>query len=287
MAWVNAWIQTDAFRSYDGQKQTWKGYGGHFMISLGMALLFMVLWLAGSSTVMAAEDLRPVFYQANQYYEEGNFPKAIETYNRILAKGQASGNVYYNLGNTYYRAGQKGQALVNYLRARQWIPRDPDVRANLEHVQSELGLVAESQGLFTLLATGVGNIVNRREMAWMVSMVVTAVTVLIMFRLLLPQSKDHLQIPLTVMLVLLGVVLVGSVFSAIDGSRDLAVVVAKEVTARFEPTESGGEHFTLKEGNQAIIGATREGWVLLQRSDGKKGWVKAEEVEPLQLAKYR
>lgn len=234
-------------------------------------------------TALAAEDVRPFFYQANQYYEEGQYQQAIESYEAILRKGQASGNVFFNLGNAYYRAGQKGQALVNYLRARLWLPRDPDLRANLEHAEAELQLPEESTGLVTMLAAGIGNMVSLREMAWVVSMLLTIITLLLLIRLFRPGWKNHVQIPLTVAVVFFGVSVLGVTFSSMDASRPVGVVVAREAAARFEPSETGGTHFMLKEGNRAVIDTVREDWVLLRRSDGKKGWVKADQVEPIQV----
>lgn len=258
-------------------------FAGRKLIMIVMVGIFFLSnsWTGASSVVRAAEDLRPVFYQANQYYESGDFAKAIASYEEILTKGQASGSVYYNLGNAYYRAGQKGQALVNYLRARLWIPRDPDVRANLEHVQADLELTDENSGWITAFAAGIGNMVSLSEMAWFASLLFTIVTVLFLIRLFRSELRSHMQIPLVVVAVFLGVALLGVGLSAMDHSRNIAVVVVKEATARFEPSESGGAHFTLKEGNRATIDTVREGWILLRRSDGKKGWVKTEEAEPL------
>ncbi len=71
------------------------------------------------------------FDEANKFYSDGNFKKAIELYQKILDSGYASKNIYYNMGNAYFKSGDLVKAIVFYERAKK-ISTDPDITKNLE-----------------------------------------------------------------------------------------------------------------------------------------------------------
>ncbi len=60
------------------------------------------------------------------------YREAAKEFESILADGYRSGAVYYNLGNAYFRAGEYGRAILNYRKAKPYLPRDPYLKANLQ-----------------------------------------------------------------------------------------------------------------------------------------------------------
>src|SRR5277367_2694387 len=95
----------------------------------------VLIWLLGSSLAIAApaDD----FKAANQLYDAGKFTEAAAAYEKIEPK---TAHVYYNLGNAWFRQNKLGLAVLNYARARQLAPRDPDILANLKFTQQRLGV---------------------------------------------------------------------------------------------------------------------------------------------------
>ena len=101
-----------------------------------------------------ADDAAAVrmFSQANDAYEAGmqrlaekdypaaveQFARSAELYETIIAGGFVSGQVYYNLGNAYYRQQKLGPAILNYRRAERLLPRDDDLQQNLLYARREL-----------------------------------------------------------------------------------------------------------------------------------------------------
>ncbi|MFH1244966.1 MAG: tetratricopeptide repeat protein, partial [Candidatus Omnitrophota bacterium] len=65
-----------------------------------------------------------LFSQGNGYYAQEKFDQAITAYEQELSLGRESGPLYYNLGNAYFKSGQLGRAILNYLRAERLIPAD-------------------------------------------------------------------------------------------------------------------------------------------------------------------
>ncbi len=64
------------------------------------------------------------------------FAEAADAFQRIADSGVRNGRLYYNLGNARLKNGQLGQAIANYLRARQLMPTDPRLRENLAYARS-------------------------------------------------------------------------------------------------------------------------------------------------------
>ena len=77
------------------------------------------------------------FYQeGNRLYQEGDFEGALASYLRLVEAGFESGEVYYNIGNTYFKLGDVARSILYYERARRLLPGDEDVRANLDLARS-------------------------------------------------------------------------------------------------------------------------------------------------------
>ncbi|MEW5795484.1 MAG: tetratricopeptide repeat protein [Candidatus Zixiibacteriota bacterium] len=72
------------------------------------------------------------FDLANKYYEQKNYDSARAVYESLVHQGMESSALYFNLGNSYFRSGDLGHAVLYYLRAQRLDPNDPDIAANLE-----------------------------------------------------------------------------------------------------------------------------------------------------------
>lgn len=93
-------------------------------------------------TVWGAEpvtDPVAVFYGAKGAYDTGRFDDAATAYEQLLATGFDSAEIWYNLGNVRVRQGDLGQAALAYERAARRLPRDPDIRANLDRTRQLAG----------------------------------------------------------------------------------------------------------------------------------------------------
>ena len=101
------------------------------IVVLIAAWLWPVLVIAEDATnreraFVRALDLFDAAENPEQYHE------AAKEFESILADGFRSGAVYYNLGNSYFRAGEYGRAILNYRKAQPYLPRDPYLKANLQ-----------------------------------------------------------------------------------------------------------------------------------------------------------
>lgn len=95
-------------------------------------LLVLAVTFAFSSLVIAQEE---EFAMANKFYADKDFDSAIRLYESTINQGYESAPLYFNLGNAYFKKGDLGHAILNYLKAKRLDPSDEDIAHNLEFAQ--------------------------------------------------------------------------------------------------------------------------------------------------------
>ncbi|MBD3379690.1 MAG: hypothetical protein GF408_04425 [Candidatus Omnitrophica bacterium] len=244
-------------------------------------LLFLVfLFYAGAAGAAAENDPGEMFREANELYQKGDYGEAIRKYENILVSGTMSGPLYFNLGNAYFRKGELGLSILNYMRAGLMIPRDADLRANLSFARSGvLRKVPREEGIwgFKPIEFLLDNFtVNELTFA------VSGLFILVLICLLAASyTHSFRKYPVwAAVLFALGAVVLTAVIShkARVNSRE-AVVLQPDVEAKFGPFASGGKFFSLSEGMDVQVLYQKEGWAKIMRSDGKIGWVRDTQIE--------
>jgi tetratricopeptide (TPR) repeat protein len=101
-----------------------------------MKTVFALTILLAGVSIGAAQPAAQ-FAKANQEYAAGDFKAAIADYEEVLRSGQDAPNLFYNLGNAYFRQKNFGRAILNYERALALDPRHPEAQANLRIARDE------------------------------------------------------------------------------------------------------------------------------------------------------
>ena len=97
---------------------------------------FIILFLSISTWLHAQTDT--ALKQANDQYAAGNFDIAAQQYEDIIANQGIAPELYYNLGNAYYRLDETAKAILNYERALRLRPNYKDAMVNLEFAQQKV-----------------------------------------------------------------------------------------------------------------------------------------------------
>ena len=246
--------------------------------------VLLVVLCAGRAVAAESATVSPqtTFFHANALYKDGQYAAAAE-YEQLLHAGLRSGNLYFNLGNAYFKAEQRGKAILNYERARRLIPTDPDLDANLSYVQSLTGAGACFPAVWQRLAFPLAHRMATDRLVWLVSVLSTGCFLcLSVHRLWLrrPRWLVYLAVAWGAVL-LVALASLGEQAFAGDWTRQAVVIASGETPVRFEPATNGTVHFVLKEGSLVRIMDTREGWLQVARCDGRRGWVEKTVVEDL------
>ena len=221
------------------------------------------------------------FYQASQLYKNGAYGEAIAKYESILEAGKASGPLYYNLGNCYFKEGNLGKAILNYMRAKKLLPRDSDVDFNLNYALSQIKYKSNSpeDGILKKLFNTYSGYFTLDEIMRIILMTYFLICLYFLIGLFLRWPRNRLIGPIG----LLCIVLIFNFCVFIHGIHKYSqlVVAVEDIEARFEPIENATVHFKLSEGNTATILENKDGWIKIRRLDGKVGWTESHTIESI------
>jgi len=220
------------------------------------------------------------FYEANKAYRDGLYEQAVDGYRRLIDDGYTSGHIYYNLGNSHFRMGALGHAILAYERARQLIPRDDDLLFNLSYARSQTIDALDEDGSSTANGfLGIGSL-NMREVFYIFSAVNMSFFCVLALRLFV---KSEWSYYLTILLAILITIGAGAFLLKWYDWRtdDRAVVLADEVAVRAGPDPTDTVLFNIHEGTVVHYERSEDDWVLLNLSKEQRGWAPAKVIEPI------
>ena len=222
--------------------------------------------------------------EGDSAYIRNDFASAIQIYENLLKKGEAA-EVYYNLGNSYYKAGDIAKAILNYERALLLQPGNADVRANLEIARSKtIDKVVPVPEIF--FVSWIKSLINSMSIdAWAKLGVVFFILLLgSLYLFFFSKQIVWKKTGFIAGLVFFVFVILANVFASQQKNelieRNDAIVLSPSVTVRSTPSDSGTSLFILHEGHKVEIkdNSMRE-WKEIRLEDGKVGWVPASAVE--------
>ncbi len=241
------------------------------------SLLFLLLLISiiiVPYIVRAYEDhsrATDIFFRGNDLYGQGRYKDAILAYEEILSMGVSSGNLYYNLGNAYFKEGELGKALLNYERAMRLIPRDADLRMNIRLIDNKyfeerrspffsIDEIAIIGGFFFLLLSIAG-----------------------ILHVVFPRTQKRLKWPIRIITILFFIALGIFAFKFYnEETLCKGIIIACEgAIARYEPSIYGVKAFELREGEKVVILEEYSGWMKVKKIDGLLGWVEGDDLERL------
>ncbi len=243
----------------------------------------LVAWFFFLSPYVSYSDNSAIaqqFEQANLLYKENKYAQAIAAYETILQQGFESGNLCYNLGNSYFKQGALGKAILNYERAKLFIPQDSDVQSNSEYARSLLHIsIQDAPGcLFKKWVDRLSSGITINHLTLVVALAQAAVFLLLILKMLRNTDTKFSNACIVILVVILasgGVALKRK----IDYLHTGAIVVSKEIDSKFEPLESSTTYFTLSEGSKIDVIESSGAWCKIRRFDGKVGWVNLAGLE--------
>ena len=202
-----------------------------------------------------------------------DYPGAIELYRALIERGHDGGRLHYNLGNAYLRHGELGRAIASYLRARARLPRDEDLRANLDFARQSARDAIAPPAPPPLLATLFfwHFTLSRTELAWLVAalnLLLWSGLALRLWRPRLPGSRGLIAF-LLVLLVGAG----GSLSVRYLRPARTIVVVPQEIPAFTAPNAESVTRFKLHAGSELRLRGRRDGWLRVALPGGEQGWI--------------
>lgn len=239
-------------------------------------LLFCVSYIgvyAQDADIKTAESA----YAAEQY------DKAVELYESVLKNYGDSYELYYNLGNSYYKTGKIAHAILNYERALLIKPGDGDIRFNLEMAKQQTVDKIEPLQDFFLKKwfRSVQNLIGVDSWATVgIVCFVLFICCLVLFFFSKWMRLKKLGFYFGILLFI--VVIFANVF-AYNQKKELlnrhgAIVFAPTVTVKSSPDNSGTDLFVLHEGTKVFIRSSVGDWNEIALEDGNVGWINKKDI---------
>ena len=226
--------------------------------------------------------LTTLFADANAQYAEGNYAEAATQYEQILQE-QPTAEVYYNLGNAYFKQGELAQSILAYERALRLKPSFKDAKHNLQFAQSRIiDNIEDTQSFFlSNWLKAIRNALSQR--VWMVGSIILFIMALVGFFLFAFSQTLWLRKTAFYCSVIALVVSVmacanaGSLYQR-DTQRSEAIITQGIVNAKSSPDRSGNDLFTVHEGTKVEIHEVIGDWCCVHVGTNI-GWMPLEYLE--------
>lgn len=223
---------------------------------------------------------------ADSAYIHEEYQKAIDGYEALLKKG-ASAELYYNLGNAYYRTENITRAVLNYERALLLSPSDPDIRFNLQMARSKtIDKIVPEQEMF--FVTWYRSLVNMASVdGWaMIALVCLGLAIILALVYLFSDRIWLRKVGFFGAFLMIIVFVCSNLFAHQQKdqlvNRKGAIITESAVTVKSTPAKNGVDLFILHEGTKVtIIDASMKEWKEIRLADGKEGWVETKQMEAI------
>ena len=234
-------------------------------------LIFIIIFF--SSPFAEASDTVQKIVRANDFYTKKQYQKAIDLYESIILKGRQNGYLYYNLGNAYIRLGKTGPAILNYIRARKWIPQNENLEANLRFAIQQTKDKIELPPTSTLNTLFFWNNDLNQDELIKFSMILNSIFWALLALWIHFQSSS-LALTRNIFFGLL-VLSFLSIGVKIKNQSDLktGVILAKKVEVKSGRAADAVTLFQLHEGALVQIVDSKDNWLRVRLNANQKGWL--------------
>ena len=243
---------------------------------------FLMLWFI--SFANAQNDT--LFNNGTESYNQGDYNKAIEHYLKILENGEHSAELYYNLGNSYYKLNQIAPSIYYYEKALLLKPNDPEIENNLGYAQNMTLDAIETMpetGLSKIYSTVV-SVLSFDQWGY------TAVILMMLFVILYIafyylKYATHKRIAFITGMLCLFLAITAAIIAFMsygDFKADQpAIIFSDEVIIKSEPNARSQEVFRLHEGTKIHVLEEFNDWKKIRIVDGQTGWLASENIKLL------
>ena len=243
-------------------------------------LLLAMICFGGTSAKAVTKN------NADTEYQKGNYQQAIRDYEEILKNGE-SAEIYFNLGNAYYRTDNITKAVLNYERARLLSPGDDDINFNLQFARSKTidKITPQSEMFFVTWYKSLVNFTSVDNWAKTGILCIVMALLLVLLYLFGPQLMLR-KIGFFAGLAFFVIFLLSNLFAfqqkqALD-NRTGAIIISPSVNIKKTPAKNSADQFVLHEGTRVdIIDKGMTDWRCIRVGDGREGWIETKAIEEI------
>jgi len=244
--------------------------------------IIVLLFCAALSYAQSTVEL------ASEAYRTEDYKKSIQLYEQVLAQnvseGKESAEIYYNLGNAYFRNGETAKAILNYERALLLNPGDSDIRHNLRFARTRIEDKIDTSDSF-FLTNWVNSFKNlfssntwaNIAIALFMAFLACIAAFLFVRRMWIRKTAFYAGIVIFVFMLVANLFAFNQKNSRIN--RNTGIVMAASASIMTSPDANSQELFRLHEGTKVKLNKTDGNWIEIEIANGSVGWTSKENVE--------
>lgn len=242
----------------------------------------IVLFISFTTSMAQNEELA----KANSLYKKADYQGAAMLYEDIATRYGISPELYYNIGNTYFKAGEVGRSILNYERALRLSPNYDDAKTNLELAQTKVvDNIVQIPPFFVKRWIDSFIKLLSVDQWYTISVVVFVITLLCFLYFIFGNSLIVRRFAFYGSFVLLAVTIISGAFGLTRRSElhnhNQAIIMAGTVVIKSSPDKSGTDLFQLHEGTKVSIKSNLDEWTEIVVGNGNIGWLETKVIEKI------
>lgn len=229
-------------------------------------------------------DVQESITKGDSAYLKNLYEEAIVNYEIVISQGYGSTQVYYNLGNAYFKMNKIPGAILNFERAKRLSPRDADIDFNLNVANSMIQdrneavpeifyvkwwkILRNSFSLQNWTYFSIGIFI----------MIICCAGLFFLSRMVFVRRISFWAGIAFFVMAIFSFSMSYSLYN-IQSNQLEAIVFAPTITAKHNPNVQGGDVFVIHEGTKvSILDESDDGWVNIKLANGSTGWIPVESV---------
>ena len=229
-----------------------------------------------------SQDIDSLFVQGNNYYNDKDFSNSVKYYENILNQGIYHQDLYFNLGNAYFKLENYGNARWAYEMALDLSPRDEDIIYNLDIAKSKISNLIEPPDFLIIDSLNMMlDSFTYRNFVFLTSVLILLSSILFILYKIRPSEINKRLYYLLLFLSFISLVLSVDRFIWIKNNK-FGIVISENAHAYSAPyVNENIKIFTLFSGNKVQVSQNTKEWIEISVIDGRKGWIRVQDVRTL------
>ena len=245
-----------------------------------------IIWMVSPSILSAQINVENIFSQANELYNKGIYIEAINNYKEIIKNDFHSAELYYNLGNAYYRLDSIASSVYYYEKALQLNPNDREIIDNLELINKTL--VDEIDPITIPLIESILNSISNIFYfeTWGYISIFFSFLIVALFLSYYFANSSRIKRLTFVLLCISSIFMLVSLINGNKGynnyiNNEYAVIYSYETDLKIEPNYRSETLFMLHEGTKIQVLENYNNWIKIRLVNGQVGYIQLIDVKIL------